>query len=245
MIKLSPPNAKLAKLVKRLRLKNRKLYSLDLPTGCSCPGAQDCKSTAKPSSRNSQKIVDSPFCVFRCFSASQEVLYPKLHKLRHHNLEQLRSAKTVKKMTDLIITSIPDNTGIIRLHVGGDFFSQAYFDAIVRVSKWFPGIVFYGYTKSLPYWTKRLGSIPDNLRLTASRGGKYDYLIDDHNLPYAVVVFSKKEGLPLDKNDYHAYNQTGFQNFALLLHGIQPKGTRAAEALKLLKNNTYTRKVKL
>ena len=106
--------------------------------------------------------------------------------------------------------------------------------------------IFYSYTKSLPFWAKRLNEIPSNFRLTASRGGMRDELITKYNLPEAVVVHNKEEadklGLPVDDNDYHAYNQTG-QSFALIVHGVQPKGTSYSKALSenrkksLVKNN--------
>jgi hypothetical protein len=73
--------------------------------------------------------------------------------------------------------------------------------------------------------------------LTASRGGRYDYLIDQYNLKVAEVVFSLEEaeekGLPIDHDEYYAINNAG--NFALLIHGTQPKGTDAAKAIQNLK----------
>ena len=79
--------------------------------------------------------------------------------------------------------------------------------------------------------------MPENLVLTASRGGKYDDLIDLHAWKEAVVVYSEKEakdkGLEIDHDDTHA--AFGKDNFALLIHGTQPKGSAASEALKQIK----------
>lgn len=79
--------------------------------------------------------------------------------------------------------------------------------------------------------------IPSNFRFTASYGGKLDALIAKHKLISAKVVFSVAEaealGLEIDHDDSHAIKRT--ENFALLLHGCQPKGTPAADALKTLK----------
>ena len=57
-----------------------------------------------------------------------------------------------------------------------------------------------------------------------------------------MVVFSEDEayerGLEIDHNDSHAaVPDWEFDDFALLIHGTQPKGTEAAEALKVLKKN--------
>ena len=80
-------------------------------------------------------------------------------------------------------------------------------------------------------------ALPSNLVLTASRGGKYDELIDLHGWKEALVVYSKQEaidkGLEIDHDDSHA--AYGDDNFALLLLGVQPKGSAAGEALKQIK----------
>jgi hypothetical protein len=59
------------------------------------------------------------------------------------------------------------------------------------------------------------------------------------NLKTAVVVFSEEEasamGKEIDHDDSHAYSKG--DSFALLLHGVQKKGTKASAALRILKNN--------
>jgi hypothetical protein len=60
-------------------------------------------------------------------------------------------------------------------------------------------------------------------------------------------VFSESEalelGLEIDHDDSHAARPSlKDQDFALLIHGIQPKGTEAAAALKQLKGKgSYSR----
>ena len=73
--------------------------------------------------------------------------------------------------------------------------------------------------------------------MVASYGGRYDHLIDLGDFPkYSKVVFSEKEairlGLEIDKDDSLCF---GNKPFALLLHGMQEKGSKAGEALKLIK----------
>ena len=68
-------------------------------------------------------------------------------------------------------------------------------------------------------------------------GGKYDDLIDLHGWKEALVVYSEAEaaerGLEIDHDDSHA--AFGSENFALLIHGTQPKGSHASQALQLIK----------
>ena len=72
--------------------------------------------------------------------------------------------------------------------------------------------------------------------MTASRGGKWDNLIDEKGWKEARVVYSEEEaadlGLEIDHDDTHA--AFGKKSFALLLHGTQPKGSVAGEALKVI-----------
>jgi hypothetical protein len=78
--------------------------------------------------------------------------------------------------------------------------------------------------------------------MTASRGGRLDHLIDQHNLREAKVVFSEAEaealGYDIDHDDSHAaIPSLRDQSFALLIHGQQPAGSDASAAIKELKKN--------
>ena len=235
LLKFGKPNAKLKALADRFNLT---LITFSLPSGFTCPFARDCLSKAN---RETGKITDGPDTEFRCFQASAEALYPSLRKMVWHNFELLKQwLGSPDAMADLIQVSLPKKFDILRVHVGGDFFSQTYFDAWVEMARRMPDKIFYAYTKSLPYWIHGRDSsypFPDNFVLTASRGGKKDELIERHILKCAEVVFSEQEaidkGLEIDHDDSHA--AFGTESFALLLHGMQPKGSKAGEALKELK----------
>ncbi len=224
MLRFGKGNAKLDKTV----------VTFSLPAGWTCPGASLCKS--RVSVKNGKRVIsDGPDTEFRCFAASQEALYTNTYNSRQANLKALRACKTSGAMANLIMASLPKNPKIVRIHVSGDFFSQKYFDAWVSVANQMPDTIFYAYTKSIPYVIDR--AIPENLRLTASIGGRYDSLIPKSGIRSARVVYSEKEarqlGLKIDKDDSLAIGTGG--DFALLLHGTQPKGTKAAQALVQLK----------
>jgi len=222
-LKFGKGNAKLDKVI----------ATFSLPSGYACPFAMDCLSKADPVTG---KIKDGPDTLFRCFAASQEALYKPVRKARWHNFNLLRKCNSLKEMQDLIVKSLPKQE-IVRIHVAGDFYCQRYFDAWLNVAKALPHKTFYAYTKSLPFVVNRLGAIPSNFKVIASRGGKHDNLIVQHNLVYAEVVYSEREaselGLEIDHDDSHAIS--GVKSFALLLHGTQPANTIVAEALKALR----------
>lgn len=212
------------------------IYHFSLLSGHTCPGASQCLAKVN---LNTGKLWDGPEAEFRCYSAMMEAAFPSLRRLREHNTNLLqRKHTTLEAMIDLIDRSLPVHAKYIRIHIGGDFFNQTYFDAWLETAIRNPGIVFYAYTKSLPYWLARKDKIPDNFRLTASRGGKWDHLIEPNDLRSAEVVFSESDanirGLEIDHDDSHAYG-TDPRPFALLLHGAQKAGSLAAKALQALR----------
>lgn len=213
-----------------------------LPAGYTCPFARLCKSTAD---RDTGKIKDTKHTEFRCYAASQEAIYKNTRNARWRNFDLLKEAKTKDAMFKLIKDSLEynlPNANLIRIHESGDFFNQDYFDAWLKIAKETPSVTFYAYTKAIPYWVARISSIPKNFKLNASKGGRFDSLIDSYNLKYAEVVFSveeaKQKGLYIDKDDKLAWSQDN--SFAILLHGTQPAGSEASKALSALKKQGFT-----
>jgi hypothetical protein len=231
LLKFKNANGKLKKMAKKLKLK---IKTFTLPSGYTCPGAKDCLSRAN---RQTGKVKDGPDTKYRCFMASLEATFPSLRAMVWENLEMIRKALKVDvaKCADLIHDSLPKKFDVMRVHVGGDYFSEEYLLAWIEVAKRNPSKVFYSYSKSLHLMKQH--ALPSNLVLTASRGGKYDELIDLHGWKEAVVVFSEQEaadkGLEIDHDDEHA--AFGKTDFALLIHGTQPKGSAASEALQKVK----------
>jgi len=255
MLKFSLANAKIEALKQVDELQpyltdKRKVYSLDLLSGYSCPFAKECLSKAVVQSDGRRKIKDGKDTEFRCFSASQEVQYTNVFNLRKHNFDLLRYSDN-KDL--LLMDSMPKDAGIVRIHVAGDFFNSEYMWAWWLTASENPSTLFYAYTKSLRYWVDIVNEMPilNNFILTASYGGSNDYMIDEHNLRSTKVVFSEAEaeelGLEIDHDDSHAARPSlRDKDFALLIHGTQPKGSTAADALKVLKRDkvrhSYSRK---
>lgn len=247
--------------------RRKRVYSCDGRSGYDCPYAKLCKSKAVEGPNNKATIQDGPHTVWRCFSASQEVQYPNTRHSRKYNSDLFRACGNVKKMTNLIEASLPKDMGVCRIHVSGDFFNQRHFDAWLAIARMYRNILFYAYTKSLPFWIRRkhLVDTTNNFVLTASYGGTKDNLIEQYNLRFARVIseldLCKKlvesgqydivphlgtpyDGLPIDHDDSHAADPYKCnQNFCLLLHGTQPKGSDASKALITLKGvGSYSRK---
>lgn len=233
----------------------KNIATFSLISGYSCPGADKCYTKVVVDDDGKRKIVDGKHQEFRCFSASQEVLYKNVYNSRKYNYdiilnivkEKLSFKEKVDKIHNLLKISLPDmkKWDILRLHVGGDIFCLEYLDALIKLANDFPHKIFYAYTKSIHLWIKRLDKIPTNFKLTASYGGKYDDLIDKYNLKNVRVVLSEEEAemwnLEIDHDDTHAFDKE--DNFALLIHGGQQKGSDASKAKSKLSKkgwNGYT-----
>lgn len=227
MLNLSNGNGKLA---------NDTLI-FNLPAGKTCPGAMFCKSFAVVDSNGKRTIQDGEHTEFRCFAASSEVQYDAVYYNRQHNLQLIVEAIQDGSAADLIHQSIQQKrtkrTAKVRIHESGDFFSGAYLDAWIEVARRNPDLKFYCYSKSLQLFY--LLKLPANFFLTASYGGKFDYMIDEGYFPrYSKVVMNDEDaanlGLEVDHDDSHCF---GDKPFALLVHGTQPKGSLWGAAIRM------------
>jgi hypothetical protein len=216
------------------------------PAGHSCPHASKCFSIAN---RITGKIKDKETTEYRCYAASDEAKSPQARRARHHNFELVKH-RNEDEMVAIIDLSMPGGS-YHRVHGSGDFFNYKYFSAWMRIALMNPAKLFYAYTKALPYWKQWLeerGSLPVNFNLIASRGGTHDHLIEELGLRYSEVVFHPEEaeelGLRIDHNDEIAMFSR--ENFALVLHGTQPAGSKAGKAkIRMTKEQvqySYSRK---
>lgn len=190
-----------------------KAFTWSLPSGTTCPGAEQCLAIAD---RHTGKIWNGPKQKFKCYSAVTE-RYPSVRNRLWANFEAVKG-KTPHQVYSILSRIRPAKMSLCRIHTAGDFFSQSYFDGWLLFVMDNPQIRFWAFTKSLNFWISRLDSIPPNLVLQASTGGRFDNLIQAHGLKYAKVVWSRQEaetlGLAIDSDDYLA--AYGSKPFALL-----------------------------
>ena len=221
-LKFSNSNKKLDKITEWLDVKKSDIKTFNITPAKSCPYAYDCQH------------------VFKCYALIQEEYRKDFKKQNKYNYDLLRkNHKSVDAMTDLIDRSLLPSK-IIRIHSSGDFFNERYLKAWIKVSqlKHNKNIIFYAYTTSIPYWINNLDEINslDNFKLIASLGTNgQDHLIKKYNLQFSKVVYSENEskalGLEVDWNERLAISQTN--NFALVIHGTQPKGHNSYKIKRL------------
>ena len=232
--------------VNNTKLKNTITFSKS--SGITCPGANKCKAFAHMNAQGKRSVKRFKDTEFTCYSATLEALYPSLYNLTRHNTSLLN--EYIKKdnfngLVECLNVSLnkkrSKNINLVRWNQSGDIYTRFELEALKEVCNLNKDLTFYFYSKNLILFpTNR--SIPNNMKVTASYGGKYDYLIDrGYFKRFSKVVFSTNEAklfnLPIDTDDTHAYEDKGANGFALLLHGTQEKNTKASEALKEIKRN--------
>lgn len=228
------PSLKFADGNTKLKNNPHRVWVFDLPAGHSCPGAAACQAFAD---RETGRILDGAKQQFRCYAASQEAAFSNVRQKRWEHFSALRKLNRAG-MAELILRDMPEKALHVRVHSSGDFFSQAYFDAWMDVARARPAVLFYAYTKSLKFVRDTKDGVPENFKLVASLGGKFDYLIDKLGLPRVFVVahpeVAEDLGLEIDHDDTHAMRADG--DFALLIHGAQASGSEMSLAQKRLRD---------
>jgi len=205
----------MAGLVKKQGYYRGSVWEWNLPTGWSCPFAQECLVKVDRASGKFDVHRGS----YRCYAASAE-RFPGVRDSRWANFDLMKAGGR---------PDIPKKCKAIRIHMSGDFFSQAYFDSWLEICRSRPDIEFWAYTKSLNYWVARLDQIPSNLILTASYGGRLDHLIEKHGLKNVKIYPCAEDvepGRPIDTNDDWA--RIPDVNFALLDNMKQSKSDQKA-----------------
>ena len=180
------------KFLRKTKYYDGVVFEWNLPSGFTCPFAMECLVKVD---RHTGKF-DNKSKAYRCYSAMQE-RFPAVRNHRWTNFDFLRDGGKPE---------IPKKAEAVRIHMSGDFYSQHYFDMWLDICNENPKIEFWAYTKSLKYWVKRINEIPDNLILTASKGGRNDDLIDEYNLKNVEIIKTKEEakGKPIDTCDDQA-----------------------------------------
>lgn len=211
--------AKLKKLAKALNIPQSHVFNHDLPAGWSCPAASVCLSKAD---RDTGKIKDGRDTLFRCYAASLEAMSPDARKYRWEQFDDCRSILAnggPEALAQAFFDALPEKARVVRAHTSGDFFNVEHAQAWALFAAMRPDVGFYAYTKNV----SAVNAIewPDNFNITVSDGGRQDNVKHDFQKSF-VVASAQSTNLPVDDDDTHAF--LGLGDFALVVHGTQPKG---------------------
>lgn len=130
-----------------------------------------------------------------CYAVKSENAYPTVIPARRDNLKATILPIFVDMITAIIARKLKymkKERLIIRIHESGDFYNQVYAEKWVTVARRFendPRVVFWAYTKSLPFFDWH--NLPVNFRLRASlwddTDPEYVKIMMDNDLPLYTV----------------------------------------------------------
>jgi hypothetical protein len=219
---------------------DKNVLTFSLPAGWTCP-YRGVGSLSKVHSQRLEGEIVSTLALesgerFTCYSAVME-LAPHIYNRRQRNYAVLAAAgDSVDEMAGIISNNIPKDAKEMIVHYSGDFFSENYFKAWMKAASEHPEVKFHAQTTSLGYWVNNRDKVPLNFSLVASTESTQIKLIQDHDLRFSKVVFSKKEaddiGLPFDPHGL--IFRTTDKSFAQPLRSGQVAGSEAARAVEAM-----------
>tara|TARA_R110002167_G_scaffold9365_1_gene42766 strand:- start:2965 stop:3582 length:618 start_codon:yes stop_codon:yes gene_type:complete len=128
-------------------------------------------------------------CIKYCYAQKGNYKYPSVIKGLNNRYELSKTADFVPQMNATIILQRPTH---VRIHDSGDFYSIAYLLKWVNIANTNKDVIFYAYTKSIPFFKgtfqgKPIIKIPKNLKIIFSEGSKRDILINNNKDRHARI----------------------------------------------------------
>ena len=162
-------------------------------------------------------------CVKYCYAQKGNYRYPSVKKGLNNRYELSKKDEFITIMNANILLERPTH---VRIHDSGDFYSVEYLNKWVQIAKDNKEVIFYAYTKSIPFFkrTKEMNTnflLPKNLIIIFSEGSKKDNLIntdtDRHSRIFKDINEMIKQGyVNASDNDLNAI--TNNKKVGLLLH---------------------------
>ena len=200
------------KLKKTSKLNNKRVFNFGIIANKSLEGKSTC-----------------PFakgCLgadYKCYAQKGAYAWPKVKEAYNNRYLLSRQDNFINIMNEAIQKKKVD---ILRLHDSGDFYSIAYLNKWIEIAKANKDVIFYAYTKSIPFFkrSKEMDTtflLPKNLIIIFSEGSKKDILInitkDRHSRIFEDINSLLKAGyINASDNDLNAIKDN--KKVGLLLH---------------------------
>lgn len=155
--------------------------------------------------RDGRKINVCPnagICAKLCYARNGTYLFPEVRQAHERNLRLvLDHLPAWERRLSLELQHRRYRGKHVRIHDSGDFFSDAYLEAWLRIIALSPWATFYAYTKEVSRFKRLvLPNPPKNFLWIFSLGGKEDVLIDRdrdrHADVFPTVAAAASAGYP-------------------------------------------------
>ena len=111
-----------------------RVWTFSLPSFVTCPGA-------------------SAWCRKHCYAVRFEQLRPNCRRAYGRNLAL---SLEPDRFAQRVLASLPEDARLVRVHVGGDYYSREYTQNWLDICAARPDVCFWGYTRSWSVATLRL-----------------------------------------------------------------------------------------
>ena len=170
-----------AKMKKTSIKNNTKIYNFSIPAYKTKAGKVVC-----PFAGGCQKYCYAQKGNYTRFPIVQELMEQKYKISKTEEFIPLMNEEIQKKKAKYI-----------RIHDSGDFYSVAYLLKWVQIANENKSVIFYAYTKSIPFFKgtfqgKPIVKVPTNLKIIFSEGSKRDILINNNSDRHARIFKSKE-----------------------------------------------------
>lgn len=171
-------------------------------------------------------------CQHECFAMVHNYTYPAVKNKQKERLKESKKETFIEKICDEIKKL---NVGAVRIHDSGDYYSKEYLNKWIEIAKINPDVIFYSYTKSIPFFKKDFNTwsitLPKNFIVTFSYGGKHDDLINPKKDKHALVFDSLETLLAYKYSDTSSYDDNAY-NPKVLKVGLVAKKNRKKDKWK-------------
>ncbi|WNV86558.1 GP88 family protein [Umezawaea sp. Da 62-37] len=134
-----------------------------------------------PDGRTYNTCPTAGVCAAVCYARHGTYRFPQVRAKHQRNLARILDDLPQWEadiLAELAHTKFRDGVAL-RVHDSGDYFSDAYALAWLRIARAVPDVLFYSYTKEVDRFRRLVEpDPPDNFRWVYSYGGKQDHLID-------------------------------------------------------------------
>lgn len=177
-------------------------------------------------------------CSIGCFALGGNYLFKSVKDAQERRLQASKQDNFIDIMCKELINL---RVGAVRVHDSGDYYDELYLDKWIEIARRNSSIIFYSYTKSIDFFKSDVNTwkktLPSNMVITFSYGGKHDHLINRETDKHALVFQSLEELLAHGYQDTSSYDDNAYSKDIKLV-GLVAKKSRKKDGWKRVFNKT-------
>lgn len=177
-------------------------------------------------------------CAIGCFALGGNYLFKSVKDAQERRLQASKQDDFIDVMCQELVTL---RVGAVRVHDAGDYYSEDYLDKWIEIAQRNPSVIFYSYTKSIDFFKSDINTwkktLPSNMVITFSFGGKRDDLINRETDKHALVFQSLEQLLAFGYQDTSAFDDNAY-NPDIKLVGLVAKKSRKKDGWQRVFNKT-------